>query len=195
MSLLYVLKWIFNLLLSLDISTSITGFCIFNQWNCVHIGHIDLRKEKDFFKKVDMVKEKIIELHQQYNIEEVAIEEAFQSFGRGLSSAKTLFTLAKFNGIIQYIVFTLGINPAVINVNNARKLVGIKVDKKNKTKNTKEQVLEQVQKINSDLKWPMKVLKSGPRKGLEIYDDSCYDRADAFVIGKAHLIEKKSVTK
>lgn len=179
------------MLLSLDISTSITGFCVFNKWNCVHIGHIDLRKEKDFFKKVDMVKEKIEELHKQYDFKEVAIEEAFQSFGRGLSSAKTLFTLAKFNGIIQYNVFSLGIQPTVINVNNARKLVGIKVNKKDKTKNTKEQVLEQVQQLNTTLTWPKRILKSGPRKGLEIYDDCCFDRADAWVIGKAHLLENK----
>lgn len=179
------------MILALDISTSITGFCVFNEWNCVHIGHIDLRKEKDFFKKIDLVKEKIEELHKQYNFDEVAIEEAFQSFGRGLSSAKTLFTLAKFNGIIQYIVFSLGINTTVINVNNARKLVGIKINKKDKTKNTKEQVLEQVQQLNTTLMWPKRRLKSGPRKGLEIYDDCCYDRADAWVIGKAHLLENK----
>ena len=61
-------------------------------------------------------------------------------------------------------------------------------------KNTKEQVLEQVQKLNSTLMWPKRVLKSGPRKGLEIYDDCCFDRADAWVIGKAHLLENKSKT-
>ena len=179
------------MILALDISTSITGFCVFNEWNAIHIGHVDLRKEKDFFKKIDLVKEKIEELHKQYNFKQVAIEEAFQSFGRGLSSAKTLFTLAKFNGIIQYIVFSLGIKATVINVNNARKLVGIKINKKDKTKNTKEQVLEQVQQLNSTLIWPKRTLKSGPRKGLEIYDDCCYDRADAWVIGKAHLLENK----
>jgi len=179
------------LILALDISTSITGFCVFDKHNSVHIGHVDLRKEKDFFKKIDLVKEQIKQLHEQYNFKEVAIEEAFQSFGRGLSSAKTLFTLAKFNGIIQYIVFSLGIKATVINVNNARKLVGIKINKKDKTKNTKEQVLEQVQKLNVTLTWPKRILKSGPRKGLEIYDDCCYDRADAWVIGKAHLLENK----
>ena len=180
------------MILALDISTSITGFCVFNKWNAVHIGHIDLRKEKDFFKKIDLVKNEINRLHKQYNFNEVAIEEAFQSFGRGLSSAKTLFTLAKFNGIIQYIVFSLGIEATVINVNNARKLVGIKINKKDKTKNTKEQVLEQVQQLNSTFLWPKRVLKSGPRKGLEIYDECCFDRADAYVIGKAHLIENKN---
>ena len=110
------------MILALDISTSITGFCVFNEYDNIHIGHIDLRKEKDFFKKVDIVRKKIEELHKQYEFKEVAIEEAFQSFGRGLSSAKTLFTLAKFNGIIQYIVFTLDLKTTVINVNNARKI-------------------------------------------------------------------------
>ena len=141
---------------------------------------------------MDISKAKIIELDNKYKFRGVAIEEPLQSFARGLSSAKTLFTLAKFNGIIQYIVFSLGLIPTVINVNNARKLVGIKIDKKDKTKNTKEQVLEQVQNLNSSLIWPKRVLKSGTRKGLEIYDDCCYDRADAWVIGKAHLLENKS---
>ncbi len=179
------------MILALDISTSITGFCVFNQWDCIHVGHIDLRKEKDFFKKVDLVKSKIVELNEKYKFKHAAIEEAFQSFGRGLSSAKTLFTLAKFNGIIQYNIHNLGLEPTVLNVNNARKIVGIKIDKKDKTKNTKEKVLEQVQKLDSKLLWPKRTLKSGPRKGLEIYDDCCYDRADAWVIGKAFLLENK----
>jgi len=181
--------------LALDISTSITGFCVFHKFgDPIHVGHIDLRKEKDFFKKIDLVKEKIIELNNQYGFKEVAIEEAFQSFGRGLSSAKTLFKLAKFNGIIQYIVFTLNISTTVINVNNARKLVGIKIKKKS-DKNTKEQVLEQVQKLASGIIWPKRTLKSGPRKGQEIFDNCCYDMADAFVIGKANFIEKREIAK
>jgi Holliday junction resolvasome RuvABC endonuclease subunit len=183
------------MILALDISTSITGYCVFNQWNNVQIGHIDLRKEKDFFKKVDLIKKKIIELNDKYKLQAVAIEEPLQSFARGLSSAKTLFTLAKFNGIIQYIVYTLGIGSTVINVNNARKLVGIKIDKKDKTKTTKEKVLEQVQQFDSKIMWKKRILKSGPRKGLEIFDDCCYDMADAWVIGKAYLIENKENAK
>ena len=183
------------MILALDISTSITGYCVFHKFgDPVHAGHIDLRKEKSFFKKVDIVKQKIIDLNEEYNFEEVAIEEPLQSFARGLSSAKTLFTLAKFNGIIQYIVYTLGLVPTVINVNNARKLVGIKIIKKSK-KNTKEQVLEQVQKLTHDIVWKKRILKSGPRRGIEIFDECCYDMADAFVIGKAHCLEKKRIAK
>lgn len=85
--------------------------------------------------------------------------------------------------------------PTVINVNNARKLVGIKIDKKDKTKTTKEKVLEQVQQLDSRIIWPERTLKSGPRKGLKIFDDCCYDMADAFVIGKAFLLENKEIAK
>ena len=35
--------------------------------------------------------------------------------------------------------------------------------------------------------WPDKTLKSGPRKGLVILDDCCYDIADAVVTAKAGL--------
>jgi hypothetical protein len=43
--------------------------------------------------------------------------------------------------------------------------------------------------------WPEKTLKSGKRKGLTIFDECCYDMADAYVIGKAFLIENKEITK
>ena len=123
------------MILALDISTSITGFCVLHKFgDPIHVGYIDLRKEKDFFRKVDLVKEKIVELNEKYKFEEVAIEEPLQSFARGLSSARTLFTLAKFNGIVQYIVYSLGLIVTVINVNNARKLVGIKIVKKSRVK-------------------------------------------------------------
>ena len=183
------------MLLSLDISTSITGYCVFDlTGNIIEIGNIILNKEKDFFKKIDLVKQKLIDLNNDYNLTHVAIEEAFQSFGRGLSSAKTLFTLAKFNGTIQYIIYTLGLNPTVINVNNARKLVGIKVDKKSKT-NTKDQVFEQVKLRETGIIWPTKVLKGGPNKGTTVFADGCYDMADAYVIGKAYIVENLGASK
>ena len=56
------------MILALDISTSITGFCVLHEFgDPLHVGHIDLRKEKDFFKKVDIVKQKITELNDNDN--------------------------------------------------------------------------------------------------------------------------------
>ena len=85
------------MLLSLDISTSITGFCVFNKNQCVHIGHIDLRKEKDFFKKVDLVKAQIHELNEQYKFKEVAIEENSQDY------------ITDFDGTLFSVQYTLDV--------------------------------------------------------------------------------------
>ena len=95
-------------------------------------------------------------------------------------------TLAKFNGITCLLANQeFGIEPIDINVNVARKTVDLKILRGKKTqKNTKQQVFEWVnQKIDFD--WPIKVLKSGPRKGESIYESCVYDMADAFVIARA----------
>jgi len=177
------------LLLSLDISTSCTGYCIFDEHgDLLESNAIVLNKIKDFFKKVKKVENTLNNLVEKYDISSVAIEESLQSFRPGLSSAKTLFTLSKFNGIIQFLCYNYGIKIYKYNVNTARKLTGIKIDRK-KEKSTKDQVVEQVLKLNSDIFLPTKILKSGPRKGKEVYENYSYDIADAYVVGKAYCIE------
>lgn len=178
------------MLLSLDISTSCTGYCVFDKGQTlVDYGAIELHKEKDFFKKVDLACDRLEEILSKYKIETVAIEESLQSFRSGFSSARTLFTLSKFNGIIQYMCYQKKLKIITYNVNTARRLAEIKIDRKAK-ESTKEQVLAQVELDNTKLKLPRKQLKSGPRKGLEVYQNSAYDIADAYVIGKAYCVEK-----
>ena len=65
----------------------------------------------------------------------------------------------------------------------------LKINKKDKSKTTKEKVLEWVSADNSSIQWPTKILKSGPNKGLERICNEAYDMADAYVIGKSFLIE------
>ena len=50
---------------------------------------------------------------------------------------------------------------------------------------TKEQVLNWV-KLQENIDWPTKILKSGPSKGKVRELAACYDMADAYVIGRAH---------
>ena len=178
------------MILSLDISTSCTGYCIFSDTGrLVHFGAVDMSKEKSFFKKVDILQAALENLFSEFDIEVAAIEESLQSFRSGFSSARTLFTLSKFNGIVQYICYKKGIEITTYNVNSARKLASIKIDRKSKT-TTKEQVAYQVEEIEKSLVLPRKLLKSGPRKGLEVYQNASYDIADAYVIGKAYCVEK-----
>lgn len=174
------------MILGLDISTSCTGWSLIDSVDSklVKMGYVDLSKQKNFLLKADDVKQALIALHNEFDIKDIFIEENLQAFRPGFSSAKTLMTLARFNGIISYICNRdLNIEPQFINVNIARKRLGLKLDRKSKL-NTKEQVFEWVDK-RIDVSWPMKILKSGPRKGLSILSPGCYDMADAYVIASA----------
>lgn len=181
------------MLLALDISTSCTGWSVFDsQGNFKASGHIELSKIKNFFEKCKVIKEGLSMLLLKFPIDSVAIEENLQAFRPGLSSAKTLMTLAQFNGIVQYICTENFDWPITkLNVNTARKAVGLKIDKKDKSKTTKEKVWEWVKQENQndqhEIKWPMKTLKSGPNKGKVRLCNEAYDMADSYVIGKAYF--------
>ena len=121
------------MLLALDISTSCTGYCLFDENGLVDIGSINLSKHKGLFEKATYVKNQIIELDDAYPIDRVVVEENLQAFRPGLSSAKTLMTLAQFNGVVRWICHeSFGVPVTSINVNSARRIVGLKIDKKNR---------------------------------------------------------------
>ena len=182
------------MILGMDISTSCTGFCIVDdKGHPVHFSKVELTKIENFFEKVKKVKSHILNLMIRFNIEKIAVEDYLTSFARGRSSSGTLFKLAKFNGIVQWVCYNdLDIEAYPINVNNARKINNIIVLGKKKTaEGTKDQVLRQVKEVVGDaFVFPTKVLKSGPRKGMVVYEKYAYDMADAFVIAKAMWLEK-----
>ena len=180
------------MLLSLDISTSCTGWCVFNENVIQEAGFINLSKHKTMFEKAGHVKSELLNILIKYPLNKIVVEENLQAFRPGLSSAKTLMTLAQFNGIVRWICHDdLKIEVESINVNTARKIVGLKIDRKSKVK-TKDQVLSWVKNKNmSDnyhIDWPFKTLKSGPNRGKIRLCEQAYDMADAYVIGNAYNI-------
>ena len=187
------------ILLGLDISTSCTGWCIVHQGDSqkitnIELGFIPLSKLSGSYSKAQRVLETLQEINDRYKVDRVCIEENLQTFKTGLSSAKTLAALARFNGIVSYLseqVFN--ISPEFLNVNSARRSVGIKlIKKKQGGKPTKEQVFDWADDDLCNMghiqQWPMKTLKSGPRKGQIILDSRTYDMTDAYVIARAGLL-------
>lgn len=175
------------MILGLDISTSVIGICLLQGDRAV-IDFLNLEKQKDIFLKADLFKKKMIEIKNNNDVKIVGIEENLQAFRPGLSSAKTILSLARFNGICSYIseeVFNL--TPDFVNVNSARKINGVKIDRKS-SKNTKEQILDFVSEKEPSFNWPTKVLKSGPRKDTVVLLKECYDMADAYIIANS-LVE------
>jgi len=112
------------MILGLDISTSITGYSVLDSnGNLVEYGSIDTRKHKNFFTKAGVVEQKLIALRQSYAVQAIYIEQSLQSFRSGFSSAQTLSTLSRFNGVISWICFTLfNLEPEYIAAVSARRI-------------------------------------------------------------------------
>ncbi len=175
------------MVLGLDISTSITGYTIVDGEKVVENGAWDTRKYKDFFDKVEHVKAKVDEVHKKYKnkITAIYIEQSLQSFRSGFSSAKTLSTLSRFNGIVSWLVFDkFRIKPEYLAATSARKLCGIKVSRGEKAKQVVLKFL-----LDNEPSFVLEYTRNGNPK-----PDS-YDRADSMVIAKAgHICEQKSVS-
>ena len=181
------------MILGLDISSSIVGISIFNDDKTLYdLRYVDLRKIDSFFKKADYVRAKLEDLRCELtqNITTISVEECAQSFRKGFSSAQTISTLARFNGVISQIAYeTFEVEPLYYNVVSSRKSLGIKLDKSGSV-DTKEQIVSWVSTQEPQWTWPTKTLSRGKNAGSTIHETFCYDMADAYVIGKVALNDK-----
>lgn len=178
------------LILGLDVSTSITGVCFLDSdvepddkgSHIVLLEHIDFKKCTTIWQKADRVKSRLLghvsDLRQTPSV--FALEEPLLGFSKGMSSAATITTLMRFNGIVSYIGREIfGIDPTYVSAAHARKLCGVKLQKTSVAGiPQKEQVFRHMSE--HDLKhvtWETK------RSGQPI--DASRDMTDAYVIARA----------
>ena len=164
------------MLCGLDISTSITGVTVLdNKGRIMYNRAWDTRKYKDFFDKAEFIQGKIIELCKIYDLKSVYIEQSLQSFRSGFSSAKTLSSLSRFNGIVSWLVYQYsGIKPEYLSATSARKSCGIKVPRGQKAKEVVVKFL-----LDNEPKFVVEYTKFGNVK------PECFDKADSIVIARA----------
>lgn len=174
--------------LGLDISTAVLGIAVVSlDGSCKLLDHVKFSsKSLTLWDKADEAAIYFERLKQTYFVRRIFVEENAMSFTPGFSSAQTLFTLAKFNGIVSYIAKkTFGqAQLHDINVNTARKALSIKIDRKDKSRTTKDKVFDAVRKNYPNLQWLTHVAKTGKSKGAVVFDKENYDRCDAWVICK-----------
>ena len=126
-------------------------------------------------KKAEFIKNKLKQLDKDYNIEYVYIEQSLQSFRSGFSSAKTLSTLSRFNGIVSWMCWDIfHREPEMLAAASARKLVGVPIKRGD---NAKEKVLQFL--LDNEPTFVISYTKYGNPKPEE------YDRADSIVIARA----------
>lgn len=181
-----------SVILGLDVSTSIVGVCVVDSGvepdvvgsHILVLDHIEFKRCKTLWDKADHV-EQVLEQIVPYPvdmIDRVVLEEPLMGFRPGMSSAQTISTLMRFNGIVSYIARnTFKCEPEYIGSAHARKLCGIKLQRTAIGGPQKEQVFKHM--AANDLKhvvWPLK--KSG--KIVDWSRDAC----DAFVVARAASI-------
>ena len=125
------------MILGLDVSTSITGVTVLDEnGTCVYNEFWDTRNKNHFptiYHKAHLVKKKLEDLPHKF--EHIFIEQSLQSFRSGFSSAQTLSTLSRFNGMVSWMCWDMfGHEPQMLAATSARKQVGIKVSKGEKGK-------------------------------------------------------------
>lgn len=162
--------------LGLDISTSITGFTLLSDSGDVILcDYINLKKLSNMFDKAKTVEQKLQEIFDNNKIEQVWIEESLQMFSSGMSSAKTLATLTKFNGIVSWIAWDkFGITPEYIAAVSARKEIGLTVSK---GKRGKDVVMQHM--LDNEPWFEVEYGRTGKVR------PHFYDMADSFVVAKA----------
>ena len=107
------------------------------------------------------------------------IEQSLQSFRSGFSSARTLSTLSKINGVVSWICYRrYAIEPEYLAATSARKKCGILVPRGTKAKEVVlKYVLDNVPEVT------IEYTKHGNPK------PQCYDMADSWVIARAGWLQ------
>ena len=171
------------MILGLDVSTSKTGWCMLNDDATLHKMGCVVHGEGTLFDRVAVLIDSLRHETSGSTDLHVAIEEPLLSFARGMSSASTLLTLNRYNGMVTYACWRdLGVQPIHLNVIFARRNLGIK---KQKGDNVKEVVMDWVAQQVKGYTWPTKVISRGKRAGEVVFEPICYDVADAYVMARA----------
>ena len=175
------------MILGLDASSVMIGYCLLDiDGNYVEVGHIDLHKCENLYKKLLMFDEFFKKLIIIYNIKTVVIEQPALMFQKA-STAHVMALLQRWNGFIcSQIFLTSNKEPISISAASARKIVGIKIPKGIKGKKTKEYILSYVKELNiiPQSHWIYK--KTGMPK------DYHFDECDAVIIAKAGFLLEKN---
>ena len=186
------------MILGLDASTSVVGYTILDEkGNLITVDYINLSKHKTLVDKSKALKACLESLLVNYKIDNVYIEDYATKFQAGMSTANTITRLASWNGICQWIVYEVfGLYTVALNVNQARKGIGLKILPKKKSGglSAKEQTIIQVTSVLGDI-WPKKVLKGGLNKGDLVTVKEAEDMADSWVIAKAGFLGVKGEIK
>lgn len=180
--------------IGIDVSTSICGVCVLEHKTGKLISLFPIKLTSS---KLEDIWDKAMEFQSEFQkamspkwtVDKIFVEDVAKMFSPGFSSAGTLITLAKMNAIVCLTVYNMfHVKPIYVNVRSARAKLGIKIDTKDKSRSTKEKVLEQVIALQPAFPWIQHLAKSGKNTGKMVYDTCNGDMADSYVAVRGGML-------
>lgn len=167
------------MILGLDVSTTRIGWAVItDEGEYVDSDFFKTKPKTPLEERAADLEMKVLEpLFAKHKISEVRIEEPFSMFSGGKTTAKTMSSLQRFNGMVSLLAHQhLGKPPTLVGATTARSRCGIKVPRGTKAKIV---VLDWVDKNIEEFE--MVYTRHGnPKPGLD-------DEADAIVVAKSHF--------
>ena len=167
------------MILGLDVSTSRAGWAIINDnQELIDSGFYKAKAKTPLEERATALKDNVlVPITTIHKITEIRIEEPFSMFSGGKTTARTMSSLQRFNGMISLIAHQLlGKPPTLVGATTARSRCGIKVPRGTKAKVV---VLAWV-----DDKFDNFIIEhtrhGNPKPGLD-------DEADAIVVALSHF--------
>ena len=167
----------------MDLSTTTVGFAVLDTETkaTVELGHFSLKKVDGLFEKAELVISRLLERCDVLHVDRVWIEEPVSRFTPGMSSAHTIVTLMRFNGVVSYGMWRRFGEVSYAKPGEARRSCGVTLTTRAKSggRTQKQQTFDQLTSASGLLSsWSYARKRNGDPK------PEAYDEVDAYVIAR-----------
>ena len=134
--------------LGLDISSSKVGVALIDDNRIIVSETIKFKPNWPLEKRAIEFEKRMRQIEKHYVIYEVYVEQPAMMFKGGKTTAHTMATLQRFNGMCCYALYKVfDIMPNMVNPRSARAKLNIKTPRRVPTKEVKRCIIEHVEEI------------------------------------------------
>ena len=165
--------------LGLDISSSKIGIALLNEENIIISDVLKFKSNQSLEERAAQFERRMREIDTHHVVFDVYVEQPAIMFRGGKTTAFTMATLQRFNGMCCYALSQIfEMEASLINPNSARNVLGIKIPRKVPSKEKKKVIIENISERFGDQFQYNLTSHGNPQPGTD-------DRADALVVALA----------
>ena len=166
-------------ILGLDISSSKIGVALLDRDEIVISEVIKFKPNMSLEERAEIFEQRMRDINDQHVVYEVFVEQPAMMFKGGKTTAFTMATLQRFNGMCCYVVnIVFEMEAELVNPNSARSKLSIKVPRGVPAKEKKNFIIARMsERFGDDFSYSM-TRHGNPQPGTD-------DRADALVVALA----------